>query len=429
MSHRYDVVVVGAGTTGAAAAYHLTQAGVSNILCLDMGTPGVGRTEARKVANGTPLTQSDEETFVPHYSGSRVFEGGQNGPRTIKMIVTLPPYEMLDGFADLFGWDGVKTYLDLAQHGLKLELDLARKLLPNPDQQVKQNGSLMVCETDRSDRLQQEFDFLQNLGCPCEWWDEERVIEAHGSSAGYVAGIWFPQDARIDSVSFAKSLLDAAFKTGCLTLRDQCSPVIDIQNDDSRSHAVIRLEDGECLEAKQVIVATGGMFFDKQLAGILTPRYSYLAALPHIDPGPLGGMDAPDSANFFTLGFSHDWCVENNFVRISGEDHYSGLKSPRAKQRCGRLAQWGWTKYPYLEFGADYPATYGIYSETPDFMPLIGKTDPESCVCYMVGCNAWGQASLSAAAALAAPLLGYRDMSETEQRTADLFSIRRFSAR
>ena len=429
MSHRYDVVVVGAGTTGAAAAYHLTQAGVSNILCLDMGTPGVGRTEARKVANGTPLTQSDEETFVPHYSGSRVFEGGKNGPRTIKMIVTLPPYEMLDGFADLFGWDGVKTYLDIAQHGLKLELDLARKLLPNPDQQVKQNGSLMVCEADRSDRLQQEFNFLQNLGCPCEWWDEERVIEAHGSSAGYVAGIWFPQDARIDSVSFAKSLLDAALKTGYLTLRDQCSPVIDIQNDDSRSHAVIRLEDGECLEAKQVIVATGGMFFDKQLAGILTPRYSYLAALPHIDPGPLGGMDAPDSANFFTLGFSHDWCVENNFVRISGEDHYSGLKSPRAKQRCGRLAQWGWTKYPYLEFGADYPATYGIYSETPDFMPLIGKTDPESCVCYMVGCNAWGQASLSAAAALAAPLLGYRDMSETEQRTADLFSIRRFSAR
>ena len=97
------------------------------------------------------------------------------------MIVTLPPYEMLDGFADLFGWDGVKTYLDLAQHGLKLELDLARKLLPNPDQQVKPNGSLMVCEADRSDRLQQEFDFLQEPRVVLsEWWDEERVIEAHG---------------------------------------------------------------------------------------------------------------------------------------------------------------------------------------------------------------------------------------------------------
>ena len=429
MSHRYDVVVVGAGTTGAAAVYHLTQAGVTNILCLEMGKPGVGRTQEKNVADGTPLINQDEETYVPHYSGTRVFEGGQNGPRTIKMIVTMPPYEMLDGIADLFGWDGVKTYLELAQHGLELELDLASKLLPNPEQQVKQNGSLMVCEADRSERLRQEFDFLQKLDCTCEWWGEERVVAAHGSSAGYVAGIWFPQDARIDSVTFAKSLVDAALKTGSLTLRDQCSPVVDIQNDDSGSHAVIELHDGERIEAKQVIVATGGMFLNKALAGILIPRYSYLAALPHIDPGPLGGMDAPDSANFFTLGFTHDWCVENNFVRISGEDHYCGLKSPRAKQRCGRLAQWGWTKYPYLEFGADYPATYGIYSETPDFMPLIGKTEPKSCICYMVGCNAWGQASLSAAAALAAPLLGYREMTESEQRTADLFSIRRFSAR
>ena len=62
-------------------------------------------------------------------------------------------------------------------------------------------------------------------------------------------------------------------------------------------------------------------------------------------------------------------------------------------------------------------------------MPLVGKPDSSSRVCYMVGCNAWGQASLSAAAALAPALLGYREMSEVEQSTADLFSIRRFSAR
>ena len=68
-------------------------------------------------------------------------------------------------------------------------------------------------------------------------------------------------------------------------------------------------------------------------------------------------------------------------------------RAPCAKQRCGRLAQWGWTKYPYLEFGADYPATYGIYSETPDFMPDWQNRSRD--VCYMVGCNAWGQASLS----------------------------------
>ena len=429
MQHRYDVVVVGGGTTGAAAAYHLSKAGVNNMLCLEMGRPGEGRTQPEQVPDETPLVASDESVYVPNFSGSRVFEGGPKGPRTIKMIVTLPPYEMLDGFADLFGWDGVKTYLDLAQHGLKLQVDLANQYLPDPQQQIKQDGSLMVCEADQASRLKQEFEFLQKLDCPCEWWYEEQVIEVQGSAAGYVAGIWFPQDARIDSVTYAKVLLDAAVQSGSLTLKQECSPVVDVKDSEAGDHVVIQLADGELIQASQAIIATGGMYMDKLLAGILTPRYSYLAALPHRDPGPMGGMQAPNSANFFTLGFSHDWCVTDNFVRISGEDHYSGLKSPRAKQRCGRLAQWGWEKYPYLEFGADYPSTYGIYSETPDFMPLVGKPDSSSRVCYMVGCNAWGQASLSAAAALAPALLGYREMSELEQSTADLFSIRRFSAR
>ncbi len=429
MQHCYDVVIVGAGTTGAAAAYHLSKAGVNNMLCLEMGRPGEGQTKAKQVAYETPLIANDESIYVPNFSGSRVFEGGPKGPRTIKMIVTLPPYEMLDGFADLFGWDGVKTYLDLAQHGLKLQVDLANQYLPDPQEQIKQDGSLMVCEAERSNRLNKEFEFLQKLDCPCEWWDEERVVNAHGSAADYVAGIWFPQDARIDSVTYAKVLLDVAVNSGSLILKQECSPVVDVQNGKTGDHVVIQLADGELIHSNQAIIATGGMYLDNLLAGILTPRYSYLAALPHRDPGPMGGMQAPNSANFFTLGFSHDWCVTDNFVRISGEDHYSGLKSPRAKQRCGRLAQWGWQKYPYLEFGADYPATYGIYSETPDFMPLVGKPDSTSRICYMVGCNAWGQASLSAAAALAPPLLGYREMSKTEQRTADLFSIRRFSAR
>lgn len=429
MQHRYDVVVVGGGTTGAAAAYHLSKAGVNNMLCLEMGRPGEGRTQPEQVPDETPLVASDESVYVPNFSGSRVFEGGAKGPRTIKMIVTLPPYEMLDGFADLFGWDGVKTYLDLAQHGLKLQVDLANQYLPDPQQQIKQDGSLMVCEADQASRLKQEFEFLQKLDCPCEWWYEEQVIEVQGSAAGYVAGIWFPQDARIDSVTYAKVLLDAAVQSGSLTLKQECSPVVDVKDSEAGDHVVIQLADGELIESNQAIIATGGMYMDKLLAGILTPRYSYLAALPHRDPGPMGGMQAPNSANFFTLGFSHDWCVTDNFLRISGEDHYSGLKSPRAKQRCGRLAQWGWEKYPYLEFGADYPSTYGIYSETPDFMPLVGKPDSSSRVCYMVGCNAWGQASLSAAAALAPALLGYREMSELEQSTADLFSIRRFSAR
>ena len=161
------------------------------------------------------------------------------------MIVTLPPYEMLDGIADLFGWDGVKTYLELAQHGLELELDLASKLLPNPEQQVKQNGSLMVCEADRSERLRQEFDFLQKLDCTCEWWGEERVA-AHGSSAGYVAGICSRRMHEL-ILFLCEIPIRCCIKNRALTLRDQCSPVVDIQNDDS-GRTLSSTSDGERLK-------------------------------------------------------------------------------------------------------------------------------------------------------------------------------------
>ena len=214
---------------------------MQNIHCLEMVRPDEGLTQAGRVPDGTPLVAGDENEYVPQYSGSRVFPGGLNGPRMIKMIVGLPPYEMLDGSADLFGWDGVKTSLDLAQYGLNVQLDLARKLLPDSGQQVKQDGSSIVFESDRSARLRQEFEFLQKLECPCAWWDEDRVVEAHGAAAGYVAGIWFPQDARNDSVTYTKVLLDASVDAGSVTLRQECSAMVDIKDADAGDHVEIRL--------------------------------------------------------------------------------------------------------------------------------------------------------------------------------------------
>lgn len=116
----------------------------------------------------------------------------------------------------------------------------------------------------------------------------------------------------------------------------------------------------------------------------MAPRYSYLAALPCRAPVAASEMAAPDPPNFFTFGFSHGRCMDENFVRISGEDHFSALKSPRAEERCGRLAEWVWEKCPYLEPATDFPARYGSYSETADFMPLVGTTmDTSPCLLHV----------------------------------------------
>jgi hypothetical protein len=90
----------------------------------------------------------------------------------------------------------------------------------------------------------------------------------------------------------------------------------------------------------------------------------------------------PNSPNFFTHDFSHDWCVTDGEVRISGEDHFSGtivlsitkkkicslivaaLKPPRTQDRCARLEKWLRERYPSLPSGV-IRKHYGIYSETP----------------------------------------------------------------
>ena len=147
----HEVLVVGGGSTGAACAYHLAQAGVSNVLCLDMGVPGRGLDAAYAVKDPSvrccissrnqfktelvscathdsslnnkmyheiytcdsrhhqAVGKGEEKTYTPFNSGTNVFEGGSKGPNAIKMSVTLPPYHVLADFADHHGWDGVKV--------------------------------------------------------------------------------------------------------------------------------------------------------------------------------------------------------------------------------------------------------------------------------------------------------------------------------
>jgi len=119
-------------------------------------------------------------------------------------------------------------------------------------------------------------------------------------------------------------------------------------------------------------------------------------------------------------------CLTKGYLRCSGEDHFSALKAPRAIERCQALAKWALAHYPYLVTdGWDY--RYGVYSETPDKCALVGTPHPESKVCYLLGCNASGQAPLSFAASLVPGLLGYRRLTEEQQDLFRVLNIRRFA--
>ncbi len=85
------------------------------------------------------------------------------------------------------------------------QVNLATELLPNPAEQVKRLGSVMVCEAKDVEEMKAECSRLQELGCECRWMGREEIQALPGAAVGFDAGIWFPHDAIIDSTAYAQA--------------------------------------------------------------------------------------------------------------------------------------------------------------------------------------------------------------------------------
>lgn len=418
-----EVLVIGAGVAGATSAHALATAGVLDICVIDSGRAGVGYSTG-------PAQSPDSLPIFPDklYSGSAVMSEPTS---TIKMMVSLFPSSSTD-FMTHHGEEGAKRYIKLATKGLELQKELARSVLPCPEEQLTELGSLYVTDESHAAALRDEFDTLVSLGCDgIELWDKEKLASVEGGNAlGFDTGIYFPNDAVIDSSEYCRSLLRRIVSTGAAIVVENCPRAISI--DTFADYALTTLSDGTAIRSKYAVVATGAFFVGSpDLAGILRPCFSYLVSVPEpeLDKSVMSTRNSP---NMFTWGFTHDWCLTKGHFRCSGEDHFSALKDPKWEERCRRLAQWTAEKYPYLLNGQNmnqlkYEAKYGIYSETPDSTAIVGRTSDSSRICYILGCNAWGQSLMSYAGHLVPGILGYAELSEEQEDNFSLLSIRRFS--
>ena len=410
-----QVAIVGAGVAGASAAYHLAAAGVSDLIVLDKGdAPGQGWTER---TSGTAVMT----TAAP----------------TIKMMVQLFAASS-STFVKHHGRVGAMRYLSATREGLEMQKHVAKVVAQLKSDQLCELGSFYVgYEADRPELLE-EYKQLQSLGCDdIEWYDKDRLSKVPGCSPVFDCAIFFPKDAIIDSSSYAKGLLKAVTEqgNGRLCMNTAVTRIYQVHSndddDDTEYPTRVQLASGGIIHCRHVVVATGGLHPHPRLYGVLKPCYSYLVHVPMDD---CAGHDnaVPDfcSSNFFTWGFTHDWCWTAGKVRTSGEDHFSALKDSHTAERCANLIQWTQNIYqcPATNDNNDHiPQQDGIYSETPDCVPLIGTVnDGDSALCYLVGCNAWGQSVLSYCSSLVPGLLGYQELSDSQRSKLELFSIRRF---
>lgn len=445
-----DYLVVGAGVAGSAAAYHLCESGAKRIHVIDTGSTGLGAASGTPLVSHAVLREGDcDSMMIPSdvsvgaifrdakCSGTAVFDDPTNA---IKMIVSIFPCSS-ETFVSNHGENGARNYLRLAKEGVELEKTLAKKVLSDPERQLTCKGSLYVCLEPDVKEFEKEYNNFLRLGSipgeDIQLWSREKTQNYAGID--FHLGIFFPRDAAIDSSAFCRGLLRHAAATGNLTVFENASPVVKV--DTIGGHAVTTQENGKKIRSKYVVLATGGLFTETNLAGILTPCYSYLTSMPI--PADADAtrpaaqtkrqafrLEYPSTANFFSWGFTHDWCLTKGHLRCSGEDHFSALKAPRALERCQSLATWTGERYPYLAPSANpglYGARYGVYSETPDHMPLVGVPHPDSRVCYLLGCNAWGQASLSYASSLVPGLLGIRELDQGQKDCLCILDIKRFA--
>ena len=250
-------------------------------------------------------------------------------------------------------------------------------------------------------------------------------------SADFHCAIHFPKDAIIDSSLYAKTLVQYTMAASSTNFKLQFWPNAPVKRViEHEQSAVVEFDSGVCVRCNHVVMATGGLHQIPQLNGILNPCYSYLVHVPVFEDDD-DDKACDHSANFFTWGFSHDWCFSKGRVRCSGEDHFSAYKHPFSEERCKNLSKWTMERYgcsghDESRFGR-IPQQYGVYSETPDMVPLVGHLTENSRICYLVGCNAWGQTILSYCSSLIPGLLCYTNLTETETDCLRLLTIQRFS--
>ena len=207
----YDVIIVGAGVAGCTAAYHLSlltqqqakEAATSlRILVVDAG-PAAG------------------EGLAPHTrSGTATMEVAP----CVKMMVQLFAGSC-DEFMRHHGHQGAKQYLDATREGLVLQKGIAGQLWGTTttddeescnNKHLKKLGSYYVGSTEQDEiELRREYDILSSLmdgNDSIEWCDVNRLSSVEGMSTDFCCGIYFPNDAVIDSSLYAKMLVEHVVK-------------------------------------------------------------------------------------------------------------------------------------------------------------------------------------------------------------------------
>ncbi|QEE49993.1 FAD-binding oxidoreductase [Flavobacterium alkalisoli] len=323
-----DVVIIGAGISGALVRYYLVKAGIK-CTTIDARTIGLGSTSA-----STSLLQY--EIDVPLYKLNEMI-GKEKAQRAYQLCG-----EAIDKLAEItkdFKLDELKKRKSLYYAAYKKDVSWLKK----------------------------EYEARKEAGFKVKWLNEEEVMEQFGFKS--YGAILSDKAAETNAYMLTHCLLQQKGKNKSLEIYDR-TPVTDIKH--TKNGVVLTTESGHTLKAKKLVYATGYEvvdFIDKDIVKLLS---TYAVVSEQYNERQFW----KDEVLIWNTAdpYLYIRTTSDNRVLVGGRDEDFSNPAKRDKlisKKTKQLTNDVNKLFPELDFKPEFSWT-GTFGSTKDGLPYIG---------------------------------------------------------
>ena len=399
-----DVVIIGAGLSGAAAAYHLKDSGLS-VAVIEKGDPA-GEASGRNGGNFELLPENSVGTYEGLAPGRFKFMKRRypNVPLEVLQAVSERQASLVLGLA-LRNRDLLKE--TILNEGIACDFSPKGWLHLAADEREEQG----ICD---------EVSLAAQHGQKIAIWSRSKIAEEFGIDTEFL-GRFIPGDGTYHPFKFVCGELSSALRSG-VTLYTR-TRVLRIASVAPNEHRLVT--DRGNITARRVIVATNA--FTKELfpeLAAIEPYQSQILVTEHVTDRVRGRIVTSDNGPVF-FNQPREGARDGRAPLIMGGANDRPMKNPSSRRRSpavhAHLMKLRDNFYPELAGRPPSAEWVGPMAFTPDGLPCIGFLRPGIIVA--VGYNGYG-GSYATAAGHAAAEMAISDVVP-EWLPEEIFSPRR----
>jgi glycine/D-amino acid oxidase-like deaminating enzyme/CRP-like cAMP-binding protein len=380
-----DIVVIGAGLTGAATAFHLRHSG-QRVVVLDQGDPA-SEASGRNGGNFELLPENAVGVYEGLAPGRLAF---------MRRRYPLVPAEVLQAVSE----QQASLVLGLALRNRDL---LKQTILDESIEcDFSPRGWLHIAENEAGEQaICDEVSFAAHYGQRIEIWSRSKIAAQFGMRAEFL-GRFVPGDGTYHPFKYACGQLQRALQSGvALYTRTRVRSIVSAHAD---RHRIVTGRG--TIVARRVVVATNAFTCDL-LPGLasITPYQSQIMVTEHVPDRARGRIVTSENGPVF-FNQPMEGARDGRAPLLLGGGDDRPMRDPASRRRSAavhaRLLRLRDSFYP--ELAGQPPSTEwtGPMAFTPDGLPCIGFLRPG--VVIAAGYNGYGGSYTTVAGHLAAEM-------------------------